>query len=413
MVKVCKERKNFEKLEKAFQNLRKDISDTSSLQLISETLNCILPGMEFKTKIIIPNKKGDELFIMSVYPSDQSKLNLCIDAIISGKTENYIKELWKKQTKWNIEIDSRIFDLELSDDEMIAILFHEIGHIVRSNYLPRIISNIIRFEILNKPLINKILIKSNDVAKKIMSLPILNACHGYNRMTPSLKEEIGADKFAIQLGYKKELESAISKLINIPEYKNSSKDNASLIKISHLTDEALDELRARKGHISSTVSLLRKESVENSETLNEFFESLDYSNIETYMVEGINHEYSNSFDSMFDVSNVMLEFFGMKKELKKIDSMIIDYILVSINKMKTENDRMMILSYIHSKLDIINYYLELLKDKKSNKYKIPNTESELKIYRTELYELRKMAIERKLPEKNNNILIQWADGYEG
>ena len=411
MLKTVKNKNNFEDIEDSLLLLSKDITDSEALKKLELGLKGTLPEMSFKVNISIP-KNDSTLFIMSVYPEGQATLNKCIDAIVTGKDEKIISELWKKNSKWTIEIDSRIFDLELTKQELTAIILHELGHVVYSNYIPHVMGTIVRYELLSKPLTSKIMMKGNDIARKIMSLPIINACFGYSRKDSSIKEEISADKFVVKMGYKNELKSALDKITKSTKYKKLNKDNKAVLKTAKLSDEAFDELKARHGKLSKSISLLKKESYD-SEFIDRYLESMDYSGIEDYIIESVECD-TSSFDSLFDPDNVFLEFFGMKKDLDKVESMIIDYILVKINDMKTENDRMMVLSYIHSKLDIIGYYMDILKDPKlKKKYKVPNSEAELKIYQQQLFDLRKAAIQKKLPEKNKGLLVQWPEEYGG
>ena len=75
---------------------------------------------------------------------------------------------------------------------------------------------------------------------------------------------------------------------------------------------------------------------------------------------------------------------------------------------------MMIIQYIHSKMDMVNYYLDIYENPKMNKkYNIPNSYNELKDMQSTLSELRLKALNFKIPERNKNILIQWPSDYEG
>jgi hypothetical protein len=75
---------------------------------------------------------------------------------------------------------------------------------------------------------------------------------------------------------------------------------------------------------------------------------------------------------------------------------------------------MLVISYIHSKLDLVEYYIAIMKDPKTiKKYDIPHTLTQLEGIRQRLLELRQIALKYKIPERNKNILVAWPTGYEG
>ena len=73
---------------------------------------------------------------------------------------------------------------------------------------------------------------------------------------------------------------------------------------------------------------------------------------------------------------------------------------------------MMIVSYIYNKIDTIDYYLALI-DSKNPKYVIPHSRESLVNMRNILEKYKNDAINRKLPEVNYGISIQYPTGYEG
>jgi hypothetical protein len=104
-------------------------------------------------------------------------------------------------------------------------------------------------------------------------------------------------------------------------------------------------------------------------------------------------------------------FNGVHK-LKKIDPADIDYIGLKVNDIRSNDDKIMIVSYIYNKLDIIDYYIALI-DSKSPKYSIPHSKESLIQMRNTLDKYRIDAINRKIPEVSYGINIQYPTGYEG
>ena len=98
--------------------------------------------------------------------------------------------------------------------------------------------------------------------------------------------------------------------------------------------------------------------------------------------------------------------------MKRIDPAELDYIALELNNIKSNDDKMMLVSYIYSKLDIIDYYIALI-DSKNPKYSVPHSRESLVQMKQRLNDYRIQAINRKLPEVNYGISIQWPTGYEG
>jgi hypothetical protein len=75
---------------------------------------------------------------------------------------------------------------------------------------------------------------------------------------------------------------------------------------------------------------------------------------------------------------------------------------------------MMLVSYVHNKLDMVDYYLTLLSNPKTaRKYRIPYTIDELKALHDRLERYIQDIIDMKLPSKNQGLLVAWPEGYEG
>ena len=99
------------------------------------------------------------------------------------------------------------------------------------------------------------------------------------------------------------------------------------------------------------------------------------------------------------------------KKLKKIPRSIIPYIQIEIESIKDDIDKNLIVGYIVSKLDLVNWYIELL-DTGSNKYIVPHTRLYLVSFKKELLKLYKMAM-NKVPADHTKNRIPYPEGYEG
>ncbi len=104
----------------------------------------------------------------------------------------------------------------------------------------------------------------------------------------------------------------------------------------------------------------------------------------------------------------------MPKKLKRIPSDLVSYIQIETEAIETSNDKMMISSYCLSKLDMVNWYLELL-EVGSKKYIVPQSKAYLEMVRDQLMACHKdiMSVKIKKQGERPIIDIKYPKGYEG
>ena len=413
----------FEAIDGAFLVLKEDRHNKAALEIIKNSLESCFSDCVFTINIIEPDhtKTDNSLFIMSVYP-ELSVVDKVIEALMSNKGTDEIKKLWNTNKKWTIEIDSRILDdsiINCSNKELTAILLHEVGHIIYSTSIPNRISLILRYEIMKSKMSNRMMLRDR-VFRKLLSLPILDACISDGKKDKtSIKEEVKADTFAKKMGYDKELLSVLTKLMNNSKFTNSISDNEKMSEVGKYALKTLDDFQARKDNLSKKSLLSLKESCMSpylesiiNDIVITLFEDPDDS-ISFYDGKKVSYMQERADKDIED--GYYTEFFIVgKKELKRIDPNELDYIEIKVQSIKNENDKMMVVSYINSKLDIIDYYITIMSNPKlAKKYYIPYTMDELNKLKTRLEILKKTAINFKIPERNKNVLISWPTGYEG
>ena len=406
----------FKSIDNAFLVLQEDKASETGKKIIKDSLNEIF-DVEFDIEII-PVNDNSPLFVMSVFP-EKSVVSKIISSVTtnSGNIET-IKKLWQQNKKWTLEIDERILNknfINCSNRELTALVLHEIGHVVCTNSIPSRISTIIQYEIAKSKLENKIL-AADKLFSKILALPILNACVSDSRKSDKpLSVEIKADNFAKKMGYQQELLSVLKKITTNHKYPKGGTINKNMEEMTKFSINTLDQLKAREDNLlKKNLVSLKKECVSPyiesyiDDFYNTIFETGDKS------ISSIEHLtfMENRADSI--VENYYTEFFFGKKKLSKIDPAELDYIDIKTNEIKNENDKMMLISYIHSKLDIIDFYLEILKDPKlAKKYNVPNSADQLERMRTRLLTSRENILKYKIPERNKGIISAWPENYEG
>lgn len=106
--------------------------------------------------------------------------------------------------------------------------------------------------------------------------------------------------------------------------------------------------------------------------------------------------------------------FGKKKKLKRISYDTVSYILIEAEAIRDANDKQMISSYCLGKLEMVEWYLELL-EKGSEKYIVPQSKEQLERIRDQLIECHKVIMATKItpPGKRPLLDIDYPKGYEG
>ena len=102
------------------------------------------------------------------------------------------------------------------------------------------------------------------------------------------------------------------------------------------------------------------------------------------------------------------------KKLKKIPVDLVSYIQIETEAIKDFNDKQMISSYCLGKLEMVNWYLDLL-EVGSEKYIVPQSKAYLESVRDGLMECHKqiMSVKIKNPNDRPIVDIKYPKGYEG
>lgn len=104
----------------------------------------------------------------------------------------------------------------------------------------------------------------------------------------------------------------------------------------------------------------------------------------------------------------------MAKKLKKIPVDLVSYIQIETEAIQDSNDKMMISSYCLHKLELVNWYIELL-EVGSKKYIVPQSKAYLEQVRDQLMECHKEIMKTKVKNPGDRpiIDIKYPPGYEG
>ena len=97
------------------------------------------------------------------------------------------------------------------------------------------------------------------------------------------------------------------------------------------------------------------------------------------------------------------------KQLKRMASDIVSYVIIEGQAVKDANDKTLITSYAHSKIEMIDWYIALI-DAKSENYVVPHTKEYLVNMRNQLLSAIQTIINRSLPGKVSQS--PYPKGYE-
>lgn len=395
-------------LREGFEVLKGDRNNIDAVKMIQKAISNI--SDKDVSVVIVEPKIADSLFIMSITP-DSDTVNAIAKSILKdASTIQTIAEIWRKSKSWTLHIDSQILNL-LSSDEMTAFAIHEVGHILDSDAIPTRIHNVIQYTIATGPLKNQARFRHN-LLNKFLSLPILSACQ-FNYDTEALKKEIRADKLAVAYGYSGELLSAMVKIKD--KIKASGKYRNTQTEIGASYNWGLDTIAS----IEKREHAITKKNFQNifsslpsgtalRESAEDLYLSLypdGDSTVQTrwnYISESANKENERAFE----------EWFGGR--LEPITQTQVDYIRIKIQDIQSVGDKMMIVSYINGKLELVSYYKELLENPKTaKKYKIPHSMTSLDALEQTLTGLKNKAIAVKIPSDFPTINVEYPGGYEG
>ena len=392
--------------------------DTEKIQGIESSVEKLKNGDrdcavdELKTKLsgfldknisvrVVPNKNTKQFFGMCVIP-ERSVIDKIVDCISTNKgTIKTLSSLWEKTKSWNVEIDEQILSSKFTTREVTAIMLHECAHVIQTNSVPIRLSTIVQFQLAKMETKSKTGLRDKTF-RNFLKIPIIHSCTCSS--ADGIKKEIKADKFAVKCGYGNDIISAIRKVESIGG-SNLSTDS-SIAKSVEFSTSGLTALQARREALDTSGLERFMKRIPNNylhESTEELLGSL------TVMEDKIPAKFESAEEKYYTEAF----FFNKKKKMEPIMQMHIDYIAAKLNDMRTNDDRLMLLSYANSKLELCEYYHSILRDPKlAKKYIIPNTIQQLNLFKEELNVLRNKIINKPL-KKFDDFVVFYPKGYEG
>ena len=227
-----------------------------------------------------------------------------------------------------------------------------------------------------------------------------------------MKKEIKADQYASMNGYTDYLVSAMTKI------ETRSLGTNDINHDLNISMDALNALKERKA------KLMKESFADYCEGLPDCFlkesvQEIERAIFEPYEKNTFTEErvYENAYKDIEHIieEGYYTEFFGLgKQKVQPILQNQIDYITAKSQDIQSVDDKIMILSYINGKLETIQYYLDILANPKvAKKFIIPNSESQLVRFQTQLNNVKTFVLKYKIPDKRDELVVWYPKGYEG
>lgn len=400
-------------LERSFQHLKAKEDVDEKLAYIEKILS---RRFDLNFKISIVENRTNEFFGMTIYPAE-SLIDTLVDSIVRKKDKlEVIEKLWAENKDWYLEIDSLLLydrNLNANPSEMVAVLLHEVGHVVYSNSVPARVNKILRYKIMELDYGVKRLLSSSKI-NKLFNLVFVEACNVKNFRFSRLQHELDADRFVVKQGYGEHLDSFIEKLLRSQGNRlinRTEKDIEKDVKaIVTWTIENISELEYRKTKLRTT---LQTELLKNPSK----FVRQVVTSIKVAFFGGDGDSYKELLTEQYlvqehrkIVQEGLLNLFDKFGKLKKISQSDIDIIEIEASRIENEDDKIYVLDLIYDKLDLINAGLQLINEKKQDK--VPVSKDKLLNFKSQLEKLRKQVLETPI-NNQYGLFIKYPVGYEG
>ena len=390
----------------------------------------------------ISNKDGrDRFFGMRVFPEVGNLDEFCKNLIREGTKFNDLVKRWKVIKDWTLEIDAIVFDrnrINFTPKEFVALILHEIGHVIYSDKPVEGFYRAYREAKLRMSVTDKL---TEKIMYQIYMLPLAVACtqRRWSNGREFINNEIVADKTVLELGYGEHLIDAFSKIIkyfgDITENKDRQQDEINSVvewctknisDIMKRKETLKDELyyqgiKNNSSYIKAlTIIMLDKLGMKMREkytgaVVENTIELLSDPNVLEKYTPVIDIKASVAFEKayMLAISPAMEAASYNKRKKTKIvlpSQYEIDAIGVEVDKITNHHDRIFVLDMIYEVLDKINTFEEAIALEPPLQKKWAGVIVQMK---KELESYRLAVLAKKNFGQKYKFFVQYPEGYEG
>lgn len=422
-------------IERCFGAIKDKIDVDENLCKIERALNRIF-DINFKISIDENNLSG-VFYGVNIFPTLNTMDLMVGDIVEHEKSSIEIEKFWAENDIWHIEIDSvLLYDMSLGANpaEITAVMLHEIGHVVFSSDIPRILHSIFRHKMSGLNYQMRMLFKNKKI-RKLLNIAIVDACSTKNFMMSECAES-DADKFVSFYDYGTKLDSFIHKMIVRYGNENINKTVAEVNKDVEIfvnwTILNIRELEFRKTQLKDA---LKVEMLKNpssfikkivQDVYNTFFGEVTdrYRQLlsEQYMSVPTDKYAELQAEQNFSrfVTKVVAEaasgknMFDKNGKLKKISQSDIDVLYVESDNIKTVDDKIYLLDKAYNYIEMVNTALDYLATgEREMTSRVTQSKNTLISMRNQLEQIRLTILSTKIIEKEWGTFVRMPKGYEG
>lgn len=326
---------DFSDFERIMFNLKINPSPSLLVQLKNE-LNSFFRDSKCK-EVIYTNNTDKMFFGMAVMPI--MKADDVYDILQSH--EPY------RITEYYLELDSKLFKptLNMSARELVAIILHEVGHMVKDNApMDEVRKNIDLYLMQNK---DTITMTDSIHYKEILLFGIKDALRKVTSIFETDESEFIADEFVVGCGYGAELESALNKIVNNSYNINKDVDNKIIVLswtlrlYKDVKLRRISAIRSMRRGKELTPSKLEKKEMDN---VIRRLERIDDDALIESVYDDISAKYTAAVKQM------------KYKGIRGFEDDLYEYSLRSQN-LETEADALLLLNQINTRMSIIDDYI--------------------------------------------------------
>lgn len=329
---------NFNDFIDILNDIRYENGRGSDLNKLKNELNRFFKGQ--KCKEVLYTKNTDKVFF-----------GMCVSPIMKDEDVVMILNSDEKYMidEYYLELDSKLFgeDLNLSGKELLAVLLHEVGHMVNTTepvdnarntldlYLAKTNSSLDIAESINQKSI--LAFGLRDVMRKTVSI-----------FEKDQFEEITADEFVYKCGYGDQLQSALNKIVKNRNSIANDRDNKlsmfmwSIALYKNIKLQRIPALRLIKKGKQITHSQLQKRDLER---LERNIKAIDFATIDEAAVDGLKKLYRDRIDRIKykGVKGLKEDYYELALRAKNVD---------------LTDEALIILRRINSNISIIQDFLD-------------------------------------------------------
>ncbi len=419
-------RKELVLMESYFKKIQLKQEVKSSVKAIERIIERVF---DIQPTIHIVENNTSNFFGMTITPKTMDRLLMAILEDRSNKDRLY--EAWRNEKEWVIEIDDILLydkNLNATPSEIVAVLLHEMGHVIYSNTAISRAQRVIKLAIINSGAKYKKVLQ-HGLFRPLLELPFYESCNTKRFSLPQdvHKEEYIADKFAVKYGYGMQLESFITKLLKtqgnhlIDRPSGEMDDDVAILMVWTIENISLLEHRKDRLKLALEVEERRNPSKTIKTIIGRIRTNIFKSDItEPYQKLVEMQKISESVCCLMEKTSetsmklknpALMKSLMTKRKVEKITERELNLLAVEVDKIWYADDKVYVLDLIADFIEKIEYRLELIKNGFADR--VPQSQKSLEDILNRAKEMEKRVLAVELRDHQYGLYVRYPKEYEG